>query len=68
MPIPWTLIIGMAQTIGPEVVSEVKRLYANWKQNGTPPTEAEWAGVLAKVTETNLRKLLEAEIQKQAVA
>ena len=66
--IPWTLIIGLAQSVGPDVVAEVKRLYTSWKANGAVPTQAEWDAVLLKVTETNLRKILEAEIAKQAVA
>lgn len=66
--IPWTLITLMAQSIGPDVVSEVKRLYANWKANGAEPTQAEWDVVLRKVTDTNVRKILEAEITKQATA
>lgn len=68
MPIPWTLIISLAQSVGPDIVAEVKRLYANWKVNNTPPTPAEWAALEAKVSQTSLQKILDAEIARQATA
>jgi hypothetical protein len=64
--IPWTLIITLAQKAAPEILPEIKRLYAQWKESKTEPTPAEWDGLLGRVVDNNLRQMLEAEAGKIA--
>lgn len=64
--IPWTLIFTLASEAAPEIVPEVKRLYSQWRQSKTAPTQAEWDALLGRVQDNKFRAILEAEAAKVA--
>jgi len=64
--IPWTLIFTLANEAAPEIIPEVKRLYAQWKEKGIEPTQAQWDGLLGRIADNSFLKLLAAEAAKAA--
>ena len=64
--IPWTLLFSLAKEAAPVIVPEIKRLYAQWKANGTEPTQAEWDALQARIADNSFRKIVEDEARKAA--